>query len=134
MLAVSASLITTAVRYEPVLTTKGDTLSVPKYGSCDEEFAIYVKEFGKEKENSAFRRDIFCENLKFIEEHNRLNVVKDGYFLKVGPHTDRLDHEVATGGLNITDFVGTDMREDPGALRASHVDWRSRMPAVKNQQ
>ena len=136
MLALSAVLTAGLIGYKSVLSIHGDTLRVPKYGDCDDEFATYVKEFARSSEDSVFRREIFCKNLEFIERHNRLNVIKDGYFLKVGPHADRLPHEVATGGLNFTDFVRTDTRAAELGSRSmeSSVDWRSRMPPIKNQQ
>lgn len=102
---------------------------------CDGEYAAFVSKFGKTE--TPERKAVFCANLQHINEQNSAN---PSYTLGVNVFSDWTEEEftVLLGGkaTNYSDpEVQANLWEPPADYAPSNamVDWRSRMPPVKDQ-
>lgn len=103
---------------------------------CDGEYAAFVSKFGKTA--TPERKAVFCANLQYIEETNSANDLN--YTLGVNAYTDWTEDEfmVLLGGeaTNYSDpEVQANLWEPPADYTPPNygVDWRSRMPPIKDQ-
>ncbi len=107
--------------------------------STDKAFADYMVKHGKQyatKEEYLFRKDLFEQNQAMIAEHNSQNGVS--WYLKANQFSDMTKEEIKMifSGYRAPEQEEAELpSQDESHLltQATPVDWRSRMPAVKNQ-
>merc|ERR1711976_459018 len=99
---------------------------------CEKEYKAFLEAY-PEKKPSPEGYANFCSNLGVIEKHNSANA---GWSMGVNEFSDWTDDEKKMLlGWDMTgkDMELSDFRADPSEEMAAGVDWRSTMPAVKNQ-
>lgn len=99
---------------------------------CDTTYKAFLAAF-PEKSSSFERYGIFCSNLARIENHNAGNA---RFTMGINEFSDWTPDEVSMllGVKEMNHSSKLPLYEAPAGLKAANnIDWRSRMPAVKNQ-
>merc|ERR1712100_560203 len=100
---------------------------------CDTEYAAFLKSF-PQKVPSANRKANFCSNFDRIAKHNSGNAQ---WSMGANEFSDWSDDEQAVllgWDVTLNDTKLPAFEADPSDAVAAAVDYRSKMPAVKNQK
>jgi len=119
-----------------IKTSPADTsemLSVVATQDCQNEYQSFLQAYPN-KVPSPEGYASFCRNLEAVEKHNSAN---SGWSMGINEFSDWTDDEKAVLlGWDMSDSSTelTTFKVDPSEEVRAGVDWRSKMPAVKNQK
>ena len=108
-------------------------LSVVATQDCQNEYQSFLQAYPN-KVPSPEGYASFCRNLEAVEKHNSAN---SGWSMGINEFSDWTDDEKAVLlGWDMSDSSTelTTFKVDPSEEVRAGVDWRSKMPAVKNQK